>query len=54
VDGGIELHAIRAACQAGAQFFVSGAAVFHNVAGPGAGSIAASAVAESRAILPPV
>jgi ribulose-phosphate 3-epimerase len=37
VDGGIELHTIRAAYQAGAQFFVAGTAVFHNVAGPGAG-----------------
>jgi ribulose-phosphate 3-epimerase len=37
VDGGIELHTIRAAYQAGTQFFVAGTAVFHNVAGPGVG-----------------
>lgn len=37
VDGGIELHTIRAAYEAGAGVFVAGTAVFHHAAGPGAG-----------------
>ena len=37
VDGGIELHTIRAAYQAGAGVFVAGTAVFGNSSGPEAG-----------------
>ena len=37
VDGGIDLHTIRPAYQAGARVFVAGTSVFHDAAGPGAG-----------------
>ena len=37
VDGGIDLHTIRPAYQAGAGVFVGGTSVFHHTAGPGAG-----------------
>ena len=37
VDGGIELHTIRSAFEAGANVFVAGTAVFHHAGGPEAG-----------------
>ena len=37
VDGGIELHTIRSAYEAGANVFVAGTAVFHHAGGPEAG-----------------
>ena len=37
VDGGIELHTIRSAHEAGANVFVAGTAVFHHAGGPEAG-----------------
>ena len=34
VDGGIELHTIRSAYEAGANIFVAGTAVFRHAGGP--------------------